>query len=808
MLSLFSRLFGKNKDKQKSVANEASKKVNKVYDPLDIIRRGEAQGWVNSPPNSIQRSINDFPTLETFETKTTVTDSSNKNVAVMDDSDAPIGTKLGNSYTVPEQLKNWYMAQSFIGYQACAIIAQHWLVDKACSMAAEDAISNGWEIKAVGDDEKLSKEDRDKLRSYDVPFALKANLAELVRFKNIFGIRVALFEIESDDPDYYEKPFNIDGITEGSYKGISQVDPYWMMPMMTAESTADPANMYFYEPEFWVISGKKYHRSHLIIARGPQPADVLKPTYIFGGIPMTQRIYERVYAAERTANEAPLLALSKRTTALHVDIEKAMTNQSKFEEKLMFWIKYRDNHAVKVLGKEETMEQFDTNLSDFDSVIMNQYQIVSAIAETPATKLLGTSPKGFNATGEFEQVSYNKKQESIQEHDMMPMASRHYLILGRSLGIQIQVEVVMNSVDSVTMQQLAELNDKKADTRQKYINMGSASPDEVRDILRDDKHSGFNRLTDEVANEDPGMSPENIANFQKAGAAEQKSEAEETTAGATSVEKTGTTEPTHATPEQNPEDDAEGAANPRPTGQAPIAPNTPNPPLKLSEPGIVSSPENNKLTQAINLLAQHLIKLEEHLIPNGQDINADTFGKERTSKPSVTGMNSSVSGAGAIIKLGDPSKYPKMKLGGLMLAIENPRGTIRQGMDIDGNSWSSKMPHHYGYIKGVMGADGDELDCFVGPNLHSDRVFVINQNEPRSGEFDEHKVMLGFDSADEAKQAYHAAYQTDWKGFGDIVECSMDEFKSWIKSTDGCTTPLQAACIGQTGNAPQEVLPK
>ena len=141
-----------------------------------------------------------------------------------------------------------------------------------------------------------------------------------------------------------------------------------------------------------------------------------------------------MYAAERTANEAPLLALNKRTTTIHVDTDKALLNEKSFLEKILLWIKYRDNHAVKILGKEETMEQFDTSLTDFDSVIMNQYQLVAAIAKTPATKLLGTSPKGFNSTGEFESISYHEELESIEEHTMDPTLDRHYAISMRHLG--------------------------------------------------------------------------------------------------------------------------------------------------------------------------------------------------------------------------------------------------------------------------------------------------------------------------------------------------------------------------------------
>ncbi|WLW40809.1 hypothetical protein GNAINCEL_00027 [Serratia phage KKP 3709] len=297
-----------------------------------------------------------------------------------------------SEYSVPDSIQGWYMSQGFIGYQACALIAQHWLVDKACTLAGEDAVRNGWTLKADGGDE-LTLELKSKIDDLDIEFGVHKHMTEMFRFTNIFGIRVLIYVVDSDDPLYYEKPFNIDGVTKGSYRGISQIDPYWMTPMLTSECMANPASIHFYDPEFWMINGLKYHRSHLIISRTAQPADILKPTYYFGGIPLVQRIYERVYAAERTANEAPLLAMNKRTTAIHVDLEKAVLNEDKFLDRIRLWVKFRDNHAVKVLGMEETLDQFDTSLADFDSVIMNQYQLVASIAKTPATKLLGDFSK-------------------------------------------------------------------------------------------------------------------------------------------------------------------------------------------------------------------------------------------------------------------------------------------------------------------------------------------------------------------------------------------------------------------------------
>jgi hypothetical protein len=373
MSKFISRLLNMVRPKKK-VASKIETPRERA-DPLDPFAR--IKGWDATPQPVTLRKVSDFPLYEAEPETTAVAvgDSAVIKAVVMDDSDAPIGMGPGgiNSYTVPELLQNWYMAQGFPGYQALAIIAQHWMVEKACSMAGKDAVRNGWKLKA-GQDE-LTGEIADKISAIDKDFKIKQHLVQMNKFKNMFGIRIVLFEVDSDDPGYYEKPFNPDGITLGSYKGISQVDPYWMMPMMTAEATSDPSSQHFYDPEYWIISGKKFHRSHLIIARGPEMADILKPTYIFGGISLVQRIYERIYAAERTANEAPLLAMNKRTTAIHVDMDKAVANEAGLLKRLALWIRFRDNHAVKVLGQDETMEQFDTSLADFDNVIMSQYQL-------------------------------------------------------------------------------------------------------------------------------------------------------------------------------------------------------------------------------------------------------------------------------------------------------------------------------------------------------------------------------------------------------------------------------------------------
>lgn len=737
-------------------------------------RRGSGQRWEKTESNRPTfKTVDDFPLYEpdingdgVAIIKGRSVDSATVSKKVMDNALKNISSEgQVNPYTVPIQLQNWYLSQSFIGYQACAIIAQHWLVNKACSMVGRDAVRKGWEVKSSSESE-LSVQASERLKQIDKEFNIKEHLVEAERFKNIFGIRVIIFDVRSDDPEYYSKPFNIDGVTKGSYKGIIQVDPYWMMPFLTSENTADPASQHFYDPEYWVISGQRYHRSHLIILRNDEPADILKPTYIYGGIPLTQQIYERIYAAERTANEAPLLAMSKRTTTLRTDVDKAIANERSFAERLMMWIKYRDNYAVKVLGQKEEMDQFDINLSDFDSIIMNQYQLVAAIAKVPSTKLLGTSPKGFNATGEFEMVSYHEELETCQQHDLTKILDRHYKILLKSEGVDVDVKVAWEPVGSLTATQLAEINDKRANTGKTLIDAGVISPDEERDRIKDDKNSGYNRLPEDAAEETPGMSPENMALLGKSAGEVLQGKADIEQAKADVVKIGGQF---YSETGIMPEGAARGelAENP---DKAPVE-------INMDDTDDESSHQVDVLTQ----LKEGLEGIADYYLKEGQDVDFDPQKDSRSVQPSTL-----PSVKGHVVNLRhnvgkmDAASLPKMKLHGMILGIENPRNSIRRGNSLDGE-WAVKMPHHYGFIKGTKGADGDEVDCFVGPNLKSPKVFIVNQNDNYSGEFDEHKCMLGFDSAEEAKEAYQASFGNGWNGFDSIHELDVNSFKEWLK---------------------------
>ena len=134
-------------------------------------------------------------------------------------------------------------------------------------------------------------------------------------------------------------------------------------------------------------------------------------------------------------------------------------------------------------------------------------------------------------------------------------------------------------------------------------------------------------------------------------------------------------------------------------------------------------------------------------------------------------------------------KKGHIKVDGLNITIEQPKGSIRRGTDANGKQWESEMHNTYGYIRGTESVDGDHIDIFLSDNPTEGNVFVVDQIN-KDGSFDEHKVMYGFPDMESAKRAYLSNYEEGWQGLGNITEVSKEDFKAWIDSSKRKTKPF------------------
>ena len=138
--------------------------------------------------------------------------------------------------------------------------------------------------------------------------------------------------------------------------------------------------------------------------------------------------------------------------------------------------------------------------------------------------------------------------------------------------------------------------------------------------------------------------------------------------------------------------------------------------------------------------------------------------------------------------------------GGYHFTIENPAGSVRRGTDADGRQWEQRMNNTYGYILGRYGKDGDHLDMFINDKADLDEwngnVYVVDQVN-KDGTFDEHKVLYGFDSEAEAREAYLSNYEEGWQGLGKITGVSKETFDKWLDSSKRKVKPFAEHSIAK-----------
>ena len=409
-----------------------------------------------------------------------------------------------------EIIFSYYARNGFIGFNNCSILAQDWLINKAVAAPCEDAISINYDV--ILTDAETTDEDKEVIeklkRTSDESnvFRIKSVCREFAENKRKYGQALCIPIIEGVN---YKLPFNIDAVSYKSYKGMSVIEPVWVAPVLDQDAITNPLSQRFYEPTWFRLpNGELVHYSWFIFNTYGDIPDILKPTYYFGGYPLPQLLYQQVYAAHKTAKEAPMLAQSKRLNYMEGNLNAFLGDENLFKKTLnaLSWL--RNNWGWLLIKKDQQIGQLDTSLADFDAVTMLGYQLTAAIAGVPSARLLETSPKGWQSTGSYEDRNYSKLQKQIQMQDFCPILSLHYKLLAKSLyDLNKSYTIVFDPIDTPTEKERAEIREINSRTDVNYLNAGVVSPDEIRDVIREDINSGYNVLAEEMEGE-PVQDPE------------------------------------------------------------------------------------------------------------------------------------------------------------------------------------------------------------------------------------------------------------------------------------------------------------
>jgi len=397
-----------------------------------------------------------------------------------------------------------YSENHFPGYQYLSMLAQLPEYRKFATIPAEDMTREWIRLRSTGDDDKAEriKQLNDALERYKV----RELFQQAAETEGFFGRAQIYIDVTTpngaramDDPGELESPlFRSDKkISKGSLKGFVLVEPVWTYP--GAYNANNPLAQDYYRPSKWYVMGKTVHASRLLtFVRHPVP-DLLKASYNFGGVSMTQMAQPYVNNWVRTRDSISDLVHSFSTSGVKTDLDEVLQggDAAGFFDRMELFTRLRDNKGLMALNNEtEDFFQFNTPLGTLDVLQSQSQEHMAMVAGIPLVKLLGVTPSGLNASSDGEIQVYYDGIRGAQEKMLGPNLRRVLDIIQLSEFGEIDEEITFEfePLYGLDETEAATVRKTDAETGQLLIQSGAISPEEERARVAADPQSGYDSL--------------------------------------------------------------------------------------------------------------------------------------------------------------------------------------------------------------------------------------------------------------------------------------------------------------------------
>jgi phage-related protein (TIGR01555 family) len=302
--------------------------------------------------------------------------------------------------------------------------------------------------------------------------------------------------VSFDDRDLLQAPIVLDPRTvgKGCIKNIRSVEPNWVYP--GAYNANNPLARDFYKPYTWYVMQRTVHVTRLLPFVMNEVPDMLKPSYSFGGISMTQLAMPYVNNWLRTRQSVSDLIHSFAVNVLKTDMSSVLEEGGGEQEAMRanLFNYYRDNLGLLMLDKER--EEFDTiatPLGTLDHLQAQSQEQMAFVAGTPLVVLTGITPSGLNASSDGELQTWAQRIHAMQEHLYeQPLNTILQLIQLDLFGeIDEDIVAVFNPLKEESKEDLANRRKAEAETHKLYVDLGAVDQDEVRETLASDEDSPY-----------------------------------------------------------------------------------------------------------------------------------------------------------------------------------------------------------------------------------------------------------------------------------------------------------------------------
>ena len=369
----------------------------------------------------------------------------------------------------------------------CSQLAQDTMINKAIKVITFEIFKNGGEWDYTLNDEELSDEYKlqfeKTIDKYDVENLVKEAITKAL----IFGSSFIYFNTNDEDTTL---PLNDElkiTIKKNKLNSISVLEPWQVAPVKT--NVTNPTQKDYMKPELWNVLGTDniIHSSRLYQITFFDVADILKPMFMFCGLPLAHFLRNYVQTAETTRQSISELVLRFKTD--YITMTEQKINDPNTKARIKFMNKTRNNFGVALLAQGETLTQITTPLGGLSDIMSSMYELVAMSVGLPVTKFLGLSPRGFNATGEHDMNSFYDTISGYQANITTPIFNKIASIINHfELGNNLNIEYKFNPLNRLSKTEETELNYKNVATLQGMIQNGMITPEDALKAYQDEDY--------------------------------------------------------------------------------------------------------------------------------------------------------------------------------------------------------------------------------------------------------------------------------------------------------------------------------
>ena len=393
-----------------------------------------------------------------------------------------------------------YPITSFVGYGVLQQIAQQGLI-RACIQTVSDDLSRKWiKIDGCDDPHKLEIIENELKKLH-----IKDLFHKAVTTTGYMGGAFIFIDTGEDD---LTLPLAINDLSaelkEGSKVKFVVVDPVNVSPI--EYNCIDPLRDDYMRPRMWQVLGKRVHASRLLSFVENQPPMLLKPNYNFLGIPQAQILWDYVMHFNQTRASTARLLEKISLLVVQTDMDAVLSDEhgiELFDAKMEFLERYRNNDSVFVCDKEsEGVMNVQTTIAGCTDVVRQSLELIACINRTPAVKLLGISPSGFNATGESDSKNYYDYIASKQELYREQIQTIINVIQLCEFGnIDPAITFKFEPLNEENKASQAMTAQTKIGALTQLVDRQAMSAEELRTAVREDEDLGLSFLDEEMPEE-------------------------------------------------------------------------------------------------------------------------------------------------------------------------------------------------------------------------------------------------------------------------------------------------------------------